>query len=285
MMFRIKHTLCLLFISLLTGQASAQMDEISVINFDKGIDYYKTNQFVDAESAFAKSIGYEARMAQAISAYKLDKKDKAISLFMQSVLLADNDSQRFKAINNVAIVYFLSGNYIRSTQYYEDALRYSPDNIKTRQFYELSAYLTKLLEARIARKDAKLKLKRSGRGNKLRKLEEVIFDREANLRLEDSDIKDTKTRNLLDNVIANKDLLNQLITAGIDSIEVNTSGVLTEQKTFVDLQLQFEFSTLEHATFTPDASVSDLWKRIFELEEGFPAALETIETLPGVRPW
>ena len=56
MMFRIKHTLCLLFISLLTGQASAQMDEISVINFDKGIDYYKTNQFVDAESAFAKSI-------------------------------------------------------------------------------------------------------------------------------------------------------------------------------------------------------------------------------------
>jgi len=285
MMFRIKHTLCLLFISLLTGQASAQMDEISVINFDKGIDYYKTNQFVDAESAFAKSIGYEARMAQAISAYKLEKKDKAISLFMQSVLLADNDSQRFKAINNVAIVHFLSGNYIRSTQYYEDALRYSPDNIKTRQFYELSAYLTKLLEARIARKDAKLKLKRSGRGNKLRKLEEVIFDREANLRLEDSDIKDTKTRNLLDNVIANKDLLNQLITAGIDSIEVNTSGVLTEQKTFVDLQLQFEFSTLEHATFTPDASVSDLWKRIFELEEGFPAALETIETLPGVRPW
>lgn len=281
----IKKILFLLFFSLVSEQASAQIDNISAINFNKAVDYYKANQFIDAESAFAKSIGYQARMGQAISAYKNGKNDKAISLYMQSVLLADTDDQRFRAINNVAIVHFLNGNYMVSTQYYEDALRYSPDNIETRQFYELSIYLKQLLEARIARKNAKSKIKRAGQGNKLRKLEDVTFDREANLRLEDNNSKESKTKNLLQHVIENEELLNQLVSAGVEAIKVNTSGSLTKHKTFVDLQLQFEFSSIEHAVFTSNTPVSDLWKRIFELEEGFPATLETIETIPGIRPW
>lgn len=281
----IRKLLYFFIVLFVAGQSHAQMNEISNINFNKAIDYYKAKQFINAESAFAKSIGYQARMAQAISAYKIEKKDKAISLFMQSVLLADNDRQRFESINNVAVVYFLKGDYIASTQYYEDALRYSPDNIKTRQFYELSLYLKQLLEARIARNNAKSQAKRAGRGNKSRKLEELTFDREASLRLEDNDSKESKTKNLLTNVLSNEELLNQLLAAGINAIKVNKSGTISEHKAFVDLQLQFEFSSLEHATFTSDASVTELWKRIFELEEGFPATLETIETIPGVRPW
>ena len=285
MMQILKNILQFIIASFFIGHANAEIDELSIINFNKAIEFYKTNQFIDAESAFSKSVGYQARMAQAICAYKIEKEDKAISLFMQSVLLSDTDSQRFNAINNVATLHFLKGNYKDSAYYYEDALRYSPNNIKTRQFYELSVYLNKLLEARIARNNAKPQNNRAGRGNKLRKLEEVIFDREANIRLEDSDSKDSKEVNLIQNVISNKDLLNQLLTAGIEAIEVNRSGDLKDYKSFVDLQLQFEFSSLEHASFTSDASVSDLWKRIFELEEGFPATLEAIETLPGVRPW
>lgn len=284
-MMILKQILSLIVFSIIAEQSSAQADEISDINFTKAVSYFNSSQYFDAESSFSKAIGYPARMGQAISAYKIGKNDKAISLFMQSVLLADNDSQRFKAINNVAIVHFLNGNYIESTQYYEDALRYSPGNIETQQFYELSTYLKQLLEARVARNNAKLNKKRVGRGNKLSKLEDVTFDREANIRLEDNDNKDSKTKNLLQHVIENEELLNQLISAGVKAIEVNTSGSLTKQKTFVDLQLQFEFSSIEHATYTSDTPASDLWKRIFELEEGFPATLETIETLPGVRPW
>ena len=273
------------FLSFLLGKVNAEISDISTINFKKAVEFYKINQFIDAEAAFAKSTGYQARMAQAISAYKIDKEDKAISLFMQSVLLADNDTQRFRAINSVAVMHFLNGNYKASSIYYEDALRYSPNNIKTRQFYQASVYLKTLLEARIARNTTEPQNKRAGRGNKLRKLEDVTFDRDANLRLEDNDSKDSQTRNIFQNMISNRELLEQLISVGINAIEVNSSGILTKNNAFVDLQLQFEFSSLEHASYTSEASVSDLWKRIFEQEEGFPASLETIETIPGIRPW
>ena len=51
------------------------------------------------------------------------------------------------------------------------------------------------------------------------------------------------------------------------------------------LDIIYEFSSLESASYTPSASIPDLWKRIFELEKGYPASLEKAETVPGVRPW
>jgi len=32
-------------------------------------------------------------------------------------------------------------------------------------------------------------------------------------------------------------------------------------------------------------AINPLWKRLFEIEEGFPGRLKTPKTIPGVRPW
>jgi len=254
-------------------------------SFETAISFYKSNKFADAEFRFSKLTGYNARLAQAISAFKINKTDKALSLFMQSTLLADTDKERFTAIYNAATIYFLNSNFKQSAYYFNNAIRYNPTHKQANDFLQISLYLNKIIESRLASANAITDKTRAGRGNKSRKLDEVNFDREANLKLEDNDASDSETINTLDATLNNTILLEQLITAGIDAIELNQKGNSIQSHSFIDQSLQFRYSSIEHASFTSDTSVSDLWKRVFELEEGFPAVLETSETVDGLRPW
>jgi len=258
-------------------------DNNSLDLFDSGVVYYNAGQFTDAESMFSQANGYMARLAQAISSYQLKNINKAISLFKQSVLLADTDDQRYLSLYNAATCSFISGDYTSSTKLFLDAGRYRPGDTNANQFYEISLYLEKLVLAQRARMNAKSNKKKSSEGKKTISLD-IKFDDDINLRLEDDESSDLKTKNIRQLLLSDRALLNNLITNGINSLITNDTNSLY-RASFVDKDIKFEFSLLDNASYTPEASGSDLWKRIFELEQGFPASLEKAERLPGVRQW
>lgn len=271
---------CLIWITPVHAKDSFTQDY-----YASGISYYLAGQYSDAETSFAQATGYNARMAQALSAFQLNKLNRALGFFMQAILLADSDNQRFTALYNAATCYFLAGNYSAARNLFIDASRYNTTDNLSREFAELSDYLDRLVLANIARKNASTNQKRSERGNKTAPTDGFEFDDSINLRLEDNKIKDSKTLNYQALLINDQTLLNKLISTGIQAIALQNDSTTNNKPSFVDLNIAFEFSSLEHATFTPSAEMSKLWKRIFELEQGFPADLEQPEQIPGIRPW
>lgn len=274
----------ILLMTLCLAASHARAGEQFEALYRSALIHFNAERYTEAESLFSQTTGYKARMGQAVSAYRLDQVDKAMSLFMQSVLLADDDEQRYRALYNAASCRFLSGDYSSALTLYTDAIKYKPDDTLAAQFIELSAYLDRLVLADIARKNAKSDKKKSSEGKKTVSAIEFVFDEDINLRLEDNESTENITINTQQAFKSDRQLLKNLIQRGIDAIELDTSSP-SHALSYVDLNIINEFSSLQQLPYTSPASVSQLWKRLFELEQGYPASLQQVEILPGLRPW
>ena len=252
-------------------------------NYKNGLRFYSQAQYSDAELAFSQASGYRARMGQAMASYHLKSLKKSVALFKQSVLLADNDMQRFNALYNAATCEFLSDDYYKAHQLFSDADKYY-SNSKTKQFIELSKYLSDLVLAQFARDNAEVVKKKSSEGKKTTSLE-FVFDESINLRVEDKDKTESETKNISIGKSERNIILEKLISAGIDAIRITKRGENVELPSVIDLDVAYEFSQADFSIHTPKSSNADLWKRVFELEQGYPASLDKAERLPGKQPW
>lgn len=223
-------------------------------------------------------------MGQATAVFMLNQYKKAASLYKQSVLLAENDSQRFNALYNAATSSFLAFDYISSTRLFFDSNKYSSSN-NSQKFYKLSLYLEKLVLAEIARNKNPKKKKKSSEGKKTISSVDFVFDDDINLRIEENESSDNEDIAYKNTLKANQILLNNLIAAGVESIKIAGDINLSEQPSHIDKSIIYQFSNTDNSSYTPDSAMPHLWKRIFELEQGFPATLETPETLPGMPKW
>ena len=267
---------------LLSGSVHAAENNLENIYSD-GLRFYARAQYSDAELAFSQIPGYRARMGQAMASYQLKTLKKSAALFKQSVLLADNDRQRFNALYNAATCEFLSGDYYKAYQIFSDAEKYY-SNSKTKQFIELSKYLSDLVLAQLARDNADVAKKKSSEGKKTTSLE-FVFDESINLRIEDKDETESETNNVSIGASENNIILEKLVSAGIDAVEMTRRGESVEFPSVIDLDVVYEFSQADFSIYTPKSSNADLWKRVFELEQGYPASLDQAEIIPGVKPW
>ncbi|MDH5517663.1 MAG: hypothetical protein OEY36_07570 [Gammaproteobacteria bacterium] len=268
---------------LLAAATPLSADNSLLEQYRSALIHFKAGKFTEAESLFSQSAGYQARIGQAVSAYRLRQHSKAMSLFMQSVLLADNDDQRYQALYNAATCGFVSGDYASAHHLFSDAIKYRPADKAAIQFIELSAYLDRLVLADIARNNAATKKKKSSEGKKTVSAIDFVFDDDINLRLEDNTSTESDNNNSASELVTDQQLLKRLIELGIEAAELNRSA--DKLLSYTDQAIADQFSSLAAFSYTSAVSIPALWKRIFELEQGFPASLETIETLPGVRPW
>ena len=252
-------------------------------NFLNGLTLYNQARYSDAELAFSQASGYRARMGQAMASYHLKSLKKSVALFKQSVLLADNDRQRFNALYNAATCEFLSDDYFKAYQLFLDADKYY-SNLKTKQFIELSKYLSDLILAQFARDNAVVVKKKSSEGKKTTSLE-FVFDESINLRIEDKDQTESETESVSIGVSEHDIVLEKLISAGIDAIRITKDGEQVELPSVIDVDVAYEFSQADFSVYTPKSSNADLWKRVFELEQGYPAPLDKAQILPGSKPW
>lgn len=275
----------LLFLSCYSSKVLSITDNLYKESYTAAVRLFKEEKYSEAEALFSQSIGYQSRMGQAISTYRLKNIKKSILLFKQTILLAEDDNERFLSLYNAASASFLNADYFDASKLFSDANRYKHNNTKTLEFIKLSTYLANLVKAQLARDNATSNKKKPSEGKKTISSDGLVFDESINLRLEDSESTLSKTASDIQLSISDKLLISNLVNAGINTIKINESGKVQELPPSIDLDIIYEFSNLDNATYTPFTSIPILWKRIFEQEVGFPAELELAEDTPGVRPW
>ena len=160
-----------------------------------GLKSYASHQYVDAETLFAESTGYKARIGRAFSNYKLNNLNKARAFFKQSVLLAKLDSERFLSLYNAAVCSFILADYESAYQLFIDSKKYNTDNLNALNFIKLSKYLAALVRAQLAREKAPSNKMQSSEGKRTISAVDFVFDDDINLRIEDSEGSDSITIN------------------------------------------------------------------------------------------
>lgn len=277
-----KYTLIIISMFICTVSVAASNSNDT---YELAIKQFKAKKYIESESNFSQSIGYKARMGQAFSAFRLKNTGKSLSLFKQSILLSDNDNERFLALYNAATCSFLLNDYESASQLFNDTNKYQLENKETIKFIELSTYLAKLVRAQLARDKAPSNKKKSSEGKKTISSLDFVFDDDINLRLEDGDSSESKTINQQQLSTSDKALIKSLVAAGIKAVKIKDNGQQQSAPSIIDLDIIYEFSNLDSASYTPSTSISTLWKRMFEQDEGFPASLEEAEVIPGIRTW
>jgi len=236
--------------------------------------FYAKGDYQTARRHFAMLTGFQARFAEASSAYQLQEYKQAVPLFIHAILQADAGQQRSAAIFNLANCYFKLDRYTQARQLYLDVLRYQPDH---RAAQINLGYATALEQQ--ARPRATTKAVREGTGPRTADAPPEMEFVRGRLSLGDA-TGNPPEQTIPENNTAVPQSSTQLL---------QQSRPASEQIEYSkDLRWTYDITSLsalhlEYKQQTVDESI--LWQRLFEHEEGFMAPQEEPKTLPGVKPW
>ncbi len=213
-----------------------------------------------------------------IDAYKNSEYAKSKNQFVQSVLKAETDKERGVALHNLGNALFQTGDYSSAAEVFTDALRYAPNQRESIENQKLAIEIYTLIEKR--------KNRLMNRGNfaapednaPLFDLPEqipFILSSKAVMLLKAS-LPDLPEENL-DHLISEEMLQFQLKQG-------DTTQSLEEQKQLQKREQEIEQARI-HFMGLEETNTNSLWKRLFEIEEGFPAKLKKPKPIPGLRPW
>ena len=259
--------------------------ELTTNSQKKAYNAYKNGNFKEAEKLYKSFTGYKSYFGQGNSLYKMGHYQKARSQFTQAVLTAESDTQRANALYNLANSYFRTGDFSSAISSYEDVLRYQANHAASLYNINVSQILKKNIERRIKEREETFTSARTGRGPRTAGVAEgtEISD--------NTSVSTGDSSNQLNNKIPLPDLPNlsedtikKLLLSGLDNIKLaenNQQLFEQDQSYYKNIDIITAKQQLEVLTDTQHL----LWKRLFEMEEGFPAPVETPHTLPDVKPW
>ena len=243
---------------------------------------YENKDYSAAISIYKKLSGYPARLGQGASHYKAADYNGAIRQFSQAVLDAHNDPQRASALFNLGNSYFQTGNYAAAITTYADALKYRPNHKNAEHNLQFSRALKKAVDQRIkAKRD---KAARMGRGPQRAAIDEST-NTNASISLSiDEDASPKNNRPLPELADLSSKTLERLIEKGLSQIQLAASSKGNKDNAAYQRdQLAFINARLRMAELDDQQVL--LWKRLFEMEEGFPAPLSAPRPVPGVPAW
>lgn len=216
---------------------------------------------------------YDVTIIQGIEAYKSLEFVKAKQYFISSVLNAKTDKERAVALHNLGNTLFQIKDYARATDVFTDALRYAPKQQESIKNQELSLALFIELQKR--------------RNRKMNKGNFAAADDLAPL----SDLPEqlpfmlsTKAVNLLKAKLPKipMESLDRFLLGNIEDLSLlqGDNKLMNKNKERIDIeQARLFFMGQE------EENSNALWKRLFEIEEGFPGKLKAPEIIPGIQPW
>ena len=211
------------------------------------------------------------------SGYEKKNFYQAKSAFVQSVLKANTSKERAIALHNLGNSLFQIGDYATASQLFMDALRYDPQQKQSAHNQKLSYELYKALSRRQRNQQMQGNLGAPNRNSLLQDLPDNI---NQNLNTQAVNTTEFKLPDLP------KETLNRLLKKGLARIQLlqaekekNKDNVKKQQN--IDEARLYLIGLEEQVS----ASSNPLWKRLFEIEEGFPGDLEEPEKIPGVKPW
>ncbi|MCK4866084.1 MAG: VWA domain-containing protein [Gammaproteobacteria bacterium] len=247
---------------------------------------YQKERYTEAENLYRNINGYNSYLGQANSLYKLGYYHKAIPQFTFALLSAKNDSQRAITLYNLANSYFRTGDFTSAITTYNDVLRYKPKDKSSLHNLKISKILKANIELRLKQREQSISSLRQGQGPRSATIANgVEINENTSVSLGEGsiglqqDIPLPKLPNL------DEGSIKKLLLSGINNIELANQGIL--QNTQSSYRKNNNVSLLQahqHLNTIEDAQHL-LWKRLFEIEEGFPAPVEKAKTIPGVKPW
>jgi len=248
---------------------------------DQANTAYFNKNYIQSEALYKKLRGFDALFGQANSLYRQKNYLKAIYFYTQAILVTNKNENRAQALYNLANSYYLIGDYIQAINLYRDTLKYKPEFAKAKINLQYSIALDlKVKRALALRTGKKAASSRTGSGPRSSNVEQGVDVGTSKVTLGDSDDKFT-----FYNLPLNDKLANQLINRGIKYSRVSSTKI---DKVTSNNNWNFEYTTLDMIELLVKQEKMDnfnLWKRLFEIEEGFPAPVTEPHTKPGVNPW
>lgn len=276
--FGIKHALLSLTVLFTPGYGDLSVAESHSLE-NRAYQSYLNQDYAAAAQDYAQIIGYRGRLGEGASRYQAHDYSGAIHQFTLATLQANSDQQMTVALYNLGNSYFQFGNYALAVRVYEDTLRYQASHSAAKKNLQVSKALKALVEKRSRRAIASA---RTGRGPRQASAQEdiEITDSDSVSLGESEDSLDiTQMRTLVKDLDATK--LEQLIENGLQHVQlVDASQAAAEDIAWKQEVLQARKLMLD---ITEDRL--KVWRRLFEIEEGFPAPLDEPQNLLGVMPW
>lgn len=248
---------------------------------------YRDKNYVASEKTYQQIPGYLGYFGHGNSLYKKGHYQKAIPQYISAALNAETNTQRAKALYNLANSYFRTGNFSLAISTYNDVLRYQPDNKSCIYNIKISTLLKENIEKRIKERERIINSSRQGRGPRSANMASGT-DISNNTSVSMGDSKKTLNDNIplpeLPNI--NEDQVRKLIISGLNKIQLAEQGSYNTNNTSQHKLLDnMDILSLQQQVEIIGDSQHLLWKRLFELEEGFPAPVEKSKALPGIKPW
>jgi Ca-activated chloride channel family protein len=242
---------------------------------------YQAGDYPAARVLYEQLPGYAGRFGEGVSAYRSGDIPLAIRQFSEAVLVAHNDAERSKALHNLGNSYFQLGDYLFATEVYRDALLYQPDSTGAKKNLQFAQLLLNAVSDRLVEL---AKRRRGGRGPQQRILKDQTIENES-LAVDETEQQKRPPTELPRLPETNTTDIADLVTRGLQyaqqtgQVEITASGQIKWQQHAPSAVIA------RSQMMMIDEHPAQLWKRLFEMEEGFPAPLEEPRNLPGVLPW
>lgn len=282
----VSSPIVLLPMTLLILASLLPTDEVSASDYsgeqaNLAYQSYVAEKFKQAADFYRQISGFHGRLGEGNSYYRLAEYSQAITQFNQAVMLANNDQQRGSAIYNLANATFMTGDYALAAVLYRDSLLYRPSHEASTANLNISLSLQQLIKDQIQQGLAN----RMGTGPRSARAEQgldinnqgsMAFDNEEERKNADIPLPDIPPQEL-----------SKLLAKGLAHVRLAQDG--SSSAGLIAGNKQSRWHQDITAARLRMRELEDLqvllWKRLFEMEEGFPAPLEEAEIVPGILPW
>ena len=270
--------LMILSLSLIATEEIKASDNISKAN-----KYYHEENYIKAEKLYQQSMGFIGRFGQANSVYKQRNYSTALDLFTKAILQANTDIERATALFNLANTYYQLGNYQRSIDIYKDTLKYNPKLHQAKINLEYAELIHKRVQDELALRLGKTRKQnvKPGSGSRTAKIQEGVDIGNSKVTLSEEENTD-------DFQYAHKiteSHIQKLIQRGIKHSNISSSKIDNINKSSAWEYQHTTIGMIERLVKKEKGNDFNLWKRLFEIEQGFPAPVKEPHVLKGKQAW
>lgn len=219
--------------------------------------------------------GYDARMGQGASCFRIEQLSCAIRAFSRAAWLAENNQQRGRAAFNLANSFFKQGDFNSAITLYRDALKHQPEQPSYRHNLDFSEEVQNQIELRLKQEAASQNSQLSASGRSVNIDDGTVVTPNMRITLAREQVEEAI-------LVAAKVNLSERQIALYMRLSQNFASLAGDQSSAIGSQHDWtRFSNQDPSA----ASQVEFWQRLFEFEEEIYTRPSTPNVLPGVDPW
>ncbi len=241
---------------------------------------WQRGDYKQAKTYYSHVKGYTGLLGQANSLYKIGDYQGAINYYRSAMLAAKNAQQRGMALFNMANSYFHRGQFEQAIRIYHDSKRYLHESKQVLHNIRIAEQLLQTVQYHLKQQQQDTSDgQHYGRGPR-------SINADDNQTVSDSNMlsfgkQQGKTTLPLPEIDGmSNETLQALLQAGLKNIQLASQQTISETAT-----APISPDLLQQQLTLPDNAQHQLWQRLFEIEQGFPAPVRQPHPIPGVRPW